>query len=230
MDSPAYRFGATLIGSERTRFRLWAPGASAVSLLIENSEPTVMSPSDGGWFVTEVYCGAGIHYRYRVHPDIIVPDPASRLQASDPQDESIVVNHDGYVWHQLDWVGRPWHEAIIYELHVGLLGGFAGVTKRLPELAALGITAIELMPIGDFPGPRNWGYDGTDLCAGCELWNAGRTESSRRYGTWIGNDGFPGRRIQSLRSRRKLSRTLCRHLLRPGTSDALGQRNQLPFR
>ena len=65
-----------------------------------------------------------------------------------------------YHWQHTTWQGRPWHEAVIYELHVGVLGGYAGVEQHLPRLAELGVTAIELMPLAQFPGERNWGYDG----------------------------------------------------------------------
>ena len=84
----------------------------------------------------------------------------ARAQAGDVHDYSIVVDPTAYHWKLPDWRGRPWHESVIYELHCGLLGGFAGVARELPRLAALGITAVELMPIADFPGRRNWGYDG----------------------------------------------------------------------
>lgn len=113
-----------------------------------------------GWFETEAECGVGARYRYRVSENLAVPDPASRAQAGDVHDASIVCSPNTYYWKHKDWTGRPWHEAVVYEAHAGALGGFAGVTEKLPELAALGITAIELMPIADFPGPRNWGYDG----------------------------------------------------------------------
>jgi maltooligosyltrehalose trehalohydrolase len=165
MERPDYRFGATLVAPDTTRFRFWAPGASSVSVVIGDVESAIMSQLENGWFVTELRCGAGTRYRFEVHPGVIVPDPASRLQAGDPHDESVVVDHDTYNWRQSGWLGRPWHEAVIYELHVGLLGGFSGVMKHLPDLAALGITAIELMPIADFPGPRNWGYDGVLIYA-----------------------------------------------------------------
>ncbi len=114
----------------------------------------------GGWHAAVVDCGAGTQYRYRVQPDLAVPDPASRFQAGDVHAASVVVDPDAYSWRHKDWRGRLWHEAVIYELHVGLCGGFAGVTARLPDLAALGVTVIELMPIAEFPGTRNWGYDG----------------------------------------------------------------------
>jgi maltooligosyltrehalose trehalohydrolase len=162
-------FGAELIASDRTRFRIWAPSVDAITLVIEGDSTTArevaMRASGAGWFECEEACGAGTHYRYRVKPPtggdaVLVPDPASRAQAGDVHDASIVVDAQAYAWSHDDWRGRAWCETVIYELHVGLLGGFAAVEKLLPDLALLGITAIELMPIADFAGPRNWGYDG----------------------------------------------------------------------
>jgi maltooligosyltrehalose trehalohydrolase len=89
-----------------------------------------------------------------------VPDPASRAQDGDLDRHSVVVDPLAYQWQQTSWQGRPWSEAVIYELHVGALGGYAQVEEHLPRLADLGITAIELMPLAQFPGDRNWGYDG----------------------------------------------------------------------
>jgi maltooligosyltrehalose trehalohydrolase len=118
-----------------------------------------MQPEDDGWFSLEATAGAGAHYRFRLD-DIAVPDPASRAQAGGIHGWSVVVDPGAYEWRAPDWRGRPWEEAVIQEVHPGVLGGFAGVMQRLPELADLGITAIELMPIGAFGGTRNWGYDG----------------------------------------------------------------------
>ena len=75
-------------------------------------------------------------------------------------DPSVVVDPRRYAWRNTAWRGRPWRETVLYELHAGVLGGFRGVARELPRLAALGITAVELMPVNDFPGLRNWGYDG----------------------------------------------------------------------
>jgi maltooligosyltrehalose trehalohydrolase len=160
MSSFNYSFGAQLVAPDRTRFRLWAPGRQQVSVEIEGVPPVAMRPLGDGWFETEAACGAGTRYRYRVSEDLAVPDPASRLQAGDVHDASIVCHPETYNWQHRDWTGRPWHETVLYELHAGALGGFAGVTEKLPALAELGITAVELMPVADFPGPRNWGYDG----------------------------------------------------------------------
>lgn len=154
------RSGATLVDSDHTRFRLYAPAEPHVNLEADGGPPVVMTRRHGGWFEADTRYGAGTRYRYRLANGLAVPDPASRAQAGDVHDHSIVVDPTAYHWKHPDWRGRPWHESVIYELHCGLLGGFAGVARELPRLAALGITAVELMPINDFPGRRNWGYDG----------------------------------------------------------------------
>ncbi|TFV96569.1 malto-oligosyltrehalose trehalohydrolase [Oxalobacteraceae bacterium OM1] len=161
MSTSDFTFGAQLIGANRTRFRLWAPNMKAVSLEVEGMADLVaMEARDDGWFEVETGCGQGAHYRFHISKDLAVPDPASRLQAGDVHDASVVYDPNNYDWQHDEWKGRPWHETVLYELHVGAFGGFAGVTARLQALAAQGFTAIELMPIADFPGPRNWGYDG----------------------------------------------------------------------
>lgn len=163
--STAPWFGANLLGPERTRFALWAPDCAKVTLEIAGHAGIPMRAEAGGRFVAEAPCGAGARYRYRIRPDLAVPDPASRAQAGDVHDPSLVVDPRSYAWQHPGWRGRPWHETILYELHAGVMGGFAGVERALPELAELGITAVELMPIAAFPGRRNWGYDGVLLYA-----------------------------------------------------------------
>ena len=154
-------WGAQLLpDGARTRFRLWAPSCEAVELEIAGREPLPMPASGEGWFEAEVPVGAGAQYRFRVSPDLAVPDPASRLQAGDVHDDSVVVDPRAYRWRHADWMGRPWHETVLYEVHAGTMGGFRGVMRDLPRLRDLGVTAVELMPITDFSGSRNWGYDG----------------------------------------------------------------------
>jgi maltooligosyltrehalose trehalohydrolase len=152
-------FGANIVDRDRIRFRLWAPAQQDVSVQIEGGQTWPMQQR-GGWFEAEISCAPGAAYRYRLGSGLEVPDPASRAQAKDVHGPSVVVDPASYRWRHPDWRGRPWHEAVIYELHAGVFGGFAGVQAALPALKALGITAIELMPINDFPGNRNWGYDG----------------------------------------------------------------------
>jgi len=156
----ALPFGATLLDDGRVCFRLWAPGQTAVAVAIEDNTVLPMHPTGDGWFEATTTCPAGTQYRYRLADGTLVPDPAARAQADDVHGPSIVVDPRAYRWHNPGWIGRPWRETVLYELHAGVLGGFAGVARDLPRLADLGITAVELMPVNDFPGRRNWGYDG----------------------------------------------------------------------
>ena len=153
------RFGATVLANDRTRFRLWAPGVTAVGVEIDGQSHPMM-PQPDGWFETEARCGAGAAYQYRLPSGQAVPDPASRAQADDVHGPSLVVDPEAYRWRHPDWKGRPWPETVLYELHPGTCGGFAGIQADLGRLADLGVTAVELMPISDFSGTRNWGYDG----------------------------------------------------------------------
>jgi maltooligosyltrehalose trehalohydrolase len=152
--------GAIMLDAQHTRFALWAPDAFYVSVELEDGNSIAMLPQADGWFEVEIKCPAGTRYRYNIDGERDVPDPASRAQASDVHGWSLVVDPLAYTWQHANWHGRPWHEAVIYELHVGALGGYAEVEKHLPRLAELGVTAIELMPLAQFPGERNWGYDG----------------------------------------------------------------------
>ncbi|MDQ8033463.1 MAG: malto-oligosyltrehalose trehalohydrolase [Bordetella sp.] len=161
MSTSTPGFGAWVQPDGRTRFRLWAPSAPpTLALEIEGRAPIPLVPDAEGYAETVVDCGPGTRYRYRLDDDTLVPDPASRLQDGDVHDASVVVAPDQYAWRHPDWRGRPWEDTVIYEVHPGLAGGYAGLAARLPALAAMGVTMIELMPIADFPGPRNWGYDG----------------------------------------------------------------------
>lgn len=153
------RHGAHLLDATSARFALWAPDARSVSLQLEQQPAVELLPEADGWFTGLAPCQAGDRYRYRIDDTLQVPDPASRYQPEGVQGPSQVVDTTSYPWRH-PWQGRPWHEAVIQELHVGLLGGYAGVMRELPRLAEIGITAIELMPLGAFPGTRNWGYDG----------------------------------------------------------------------
>lgn len=152
-------WGASPISPDRARFRIWAPACDSVTLELESAKLDMLREPDG-WFTVEGDAPAGTRYRYRLDPELAVPDPASRFQSGGVHGWSVVVDHGSYQWRTNDWRGRPWEEAVIQEVHVGTLGGFSGVAARLPALADLGITAIELMPIGAFGGDRNWGYDG----------------------------------------------------------------------
>ncbi|WP_447553813.1 malto-oligosyltrehalose trehalohydrolase [Vreelandella sp. EE22] len=155
--------GAQVMDASLTRFVFWAPDADRVELEVEGLESVAMEKSDDGCVSAELPCGHGARYRYRVFSDggdQRVPDPAARAQLGDVDGPSVVIDPNHYPWRHPEWQGRPWQETVLYELHVGALGGFEGVRQRLPYLQKLGITAIELMPVAEFPGARNWGYDG----------------------------------------------------------------------
>ncbi|HEY4135119.1 MAG TPA: malto-oligosyltrehalose trehalohydrolase [Alphaproteobacteria bacterium] len=153
-------FGASLIGEGRTRFRLWGPAQARIDLVVDGGAPIPMQRAADGWHEVEAECGPGARYLYALPDGARFPDPASRAQADDVGGPSLVVDPRAYAWRTPGWRGRPWHEAVLYELHVGLFGGFAGTMAELPRLAELGVTAVELMPVAEFPGGRNWGYDG----------------------------------------------------------------------
>lgn len=160
-------FGAEVLDDGRVQFRFWAPGATRVDLCLEERPGETMLPMSArpkGWFgLTTDRAGPGSRYRYCIDGGQRVPDPASRFQPEDVHGPSEVVDPRSWQWTDSHWQGRPWEGAVIYELHVGTFspeGSFAAVAQRLDYLADLGATAIELMPIADFPGARNWGYDG----------------------------------------------------------------------
>jgi maltooligosyltrehalose trehalohydrolase len=165
-------FGAECRPDGSVRFRLWAPAAQQVEICLTNAHLSLrisLDRLDNGWFelVTEA-ASVGSKYKFRIDDGQEVPDPASRFQPQDVHGPSEVINPDIFQWNDSDgkgvrWRGRPWQEAVIYELHVGAFtpqGTFAAAGERLDYLAELGVTALELMPVSDFPGQRNWGYDG----------------------------------------------------------------------
>ena len=164
-------FGAQ-ITKAGVRFRLWAPGSQHVTLCLEGEhhEPILpMMKQEDGWFeLTVHHAGPGTQYRFEVNEGMRVPDPASRWNPDDVHGASEVIDPSAFQWQDDTWQGRPWEEAVVYELHVGTFtpeGTFAGVLKKLDYLVKLGVTAIELMPVADFPGQRDWGYDGALLFA-----------------------------------------------------------------
>ncbi|WP_185732251.1 malto-oligosyltrehalose trehalohydrolase [Burkholderia sp. Bp8963] len=153
-------FGATAVDAGHTRFRLWAPASRTAAVELHGATAIAMTAVGDGWFETVAPCGAGTLYRYRLDGGLAVPDPASRFQPYDVHGPSQVIDPAAYRWRYDTWRGRPWHETVLYELHVGACGGYPRVERRLAALAALGVTALELMPVNAFPGTRNWGYDG----------------------------------------------------------------------
>ena len=154
--------GAVPAGGGVTRFRVWAPRASSVA--VETAGGISPLAEEGlGVFAGEAAAVAGDDYRFVLDGEHRYPDPCSRFQPEGVRGPSRVVDPGGFAWSGGDWTGLSREELVIYELHVGTFtpeGTFAAAAARLPELRALGVTAIELMPVATFPGERNWGYDG----------------------------------------------------------------------
>src|SRR6478736_7321375 len=143
-------------------FRLWAPGARRVDLLLDRRH--AMQRRQDGWYVADIAgLPVGSTYKFRIDDEIDVPDPASAFQPEDVFGPSEVIDHDSFAWRAKDWRGRPWEETVLIETHVGTFtrdGTYRAMTDKLDHLVATGITALELMPLADFAGRRGWGYDG----------------------------------------------------------------------
>ena len=157
-----YRFGPVLEDGFTT-FRLWAPKQNRIDILIEGRSPKPMRRDDDGWHAVDLaWTGAGMRYRFVLEDGTEVPDPASRHQPLDVHGPSEIIDPGIYQWKCPDWAGRPWTEMVIYELHMGTFteaGTFRAAIEKLDHLKALGVTAIQIMPVADFAGSRNWGYD-----------------------------------------------------------------------
>ncbi|RYH62366.1 MAG: malto-oligosyltrehalose trehalohydrolase, partial [Alcaligenaceae bacterium] len=155
-------------GNERL-FSLWAPAAKTVALIhgetggAEKSTATPAVVGTKGWWHARVQAlEPGTAYQWQIDDALKVPDPASRYNPEGPHQPSRVTDSQAYQW-RTDWHGRPWHELVFYELHVGSFtpeGTYNAAVAHLPRLAALGFTAIELMPLATFAGDWGWGYDG----------------------------------------------------------------------
>ncbi len=169
----AYRhFGAQLRREGGVDFRLWAPKARQVALKLASEAtegetrvlPAHEDPDAPGFHVLTVReAGAGTRYCWQIDGELDVPDPASRSNPDGVHGFSEVMAPDHFDWQHTAWRGRPWHETVFYEIHIGAFtpeGSYAAAQARLPELAALGITAVQLMPLASYPGRFGWGYDG----------------------------------------------------------------------
>ncbi|PSC06268.1 malto-oligosyltrehalose trehalohydrolase [Alsobacter soli] len=156
-------FGAR-VTPDGVRFRIWAPKQPKLRLILENADPVPMVAEPGGWLSAFAPgLRAGARYGFLTADGTRIPDPASRFQPEDVHGPSEVVDPAAFRWRVNDWTGRPWEDCVLYELHVGAFtpeGTFRAAIGKLDHVARLGATAIELMPVGDFGGVRNWGYDG----------------------------------------------------------------------
>ncbi|WP_270935912.1 malto-oligosyltrehalose trehalohydrolase [Falsiroseomonas oryzae] len=158
-------FGAQPLPGAGVRFRVWAPSQRSIGLKLDGSaEALPMRRDDAGWHDATVETARpGARYRFVLADGRRLADPASRCQPEGVHGPSQVVDPTAHGWTDAGWRGRPWHQAVITELHVGAFtpaGTFRAAIERLDHLATLGVTAIELMPVGAFPGRFGWGYDG----------------------------------------------------------------------
>ncbi|EML9043100.1 malto-oligosyltrehalose trehalohydrolase [Enterobacter cloacae] len=162
------QWGAEFISGDVVRFRVWAEGQQQLTLrLAERDLP--MTAVGNGWFQIDVPgVTHGTEYQFVLQDGMAVPDPASRAQKGDVNGPSVVIDPGRYQPINPDWAGRPWEETVIYELHIGTFtpqGTFRAAIDKLPYLAELGITQLEVMPVSQFGGSRGWGYDGVLLYA-----------------------------------------------------------------
>jgi maltooligosyltrehalose trehalohydrolase len=174
-----YPIGAEPIGPDQTDFRVWAPKTQHVDLVLEenaakDSQRTfhALKPEEGGYFSGSVNAGAGTRYWFRANNNLY-PDPASRFQPDGPHGASCIVDPARFRWTDSHWPGVTLKGQIIYEMHIGTFtneGTWHAAAQQLDELARIGITVIEMMPVADFPGKFGWGYDGVDLFAPSHLY------------------------------------------------------------
>jgi maltooligosyltrehalose trehalohydrolase len=177
-----YPIGVEWVGENQTHFRVWAPKARELDVVVEygpNSQRTFhpLSPEPGGYFSGALDVGVDTRYWFRVNSgEKFYPDPASRFQPEGPHGPSCIIDPRQFQWTDSQWPGPAatgLKGQIIYEMHIGTFtkeGTWRAATEQLAELARIGITVVEMMPIADFPGKFGWGYDGVNLFAPSHLY------------------------------------------------------------
>jgi malto-oligosyltrehalose trehalohydrolase len=156
------KWGPKALPNGTFRFQLWAPVERSVSLRL-NGVDLSMERSQDGWHRLDTRAAYGDTYAFVLEDGRLVSDPASRQQAGPLEGPSVLTDPDSYAWLNTAWTGRPWEETLVYEIHIGTFtrqGTFLSALEKLDYLAALGFTAVEIMPLAHFPGKRGWGYDG----------------------------------------------------------------------
>jgi maltooligosyltrehalose trehalohydrolase len=171
------------VAAEGVDFRVWAPRRSRVEVVLDGGVVETLEPEPGGYFRGLIEnAGAGSRYRFRLDGGVTVPDPASRFQPDGPHGPSEVIDPATFEWSDAGWRGALMTNAIMYELHVGTFtpeGTWRAAAEALPQLADLGISILEIMPVADFPGRFGWGYDGVNLFAPTRLY--GRPDDFRAF-------------------------------------------------
>lgn len=169
--------GAEVQPGGGVHFRVWAPAATRIAVALEGGSVHALTAEPDGYFSGFVAAaGVGTRYRFRLDgQDNALPDPASRCQPDGPHGASQVVDPARFAWSDTGWRGVPRERLVIYEMHIGTFtpeGTWEAAAHHLPALVELGITAVEMMPIAEFPGKFGWGYDGVDLFAPTRLYGA----------------------------------------------------------
>lgn len=179
--------GADLLDAGGVRFRVWAPQRRSVAVVLESgpgspAEIELEREANGYFSARLAQAGRGTRYRYRLDGDKAYPDPASRYQLEGPHGSSEVIDPRDFQWSDQTWKGLRLKGQVFYEMHVGTFtveGTWAAAARELPALGELGVTAVEIMPVADFPGRFGWGYDGTSLFAPSHLY--GTPDDFRRF-------------------------------------------------
>ena len=183
MTPRKYPVGAEVLQEGGVSFRVWAPRRHSVDLELDDGTTVPLQPETGGYFSGVVpQAGHGTRYRFRLDQGDAFPDPASRFQPEGPHGPSQAIDPARFQWTDAAWQGVPLRGQVIYEMHAGTFtreGTWQAARRELPELARLGITAIELMPIADFPGDFGWGYDGVGWFAPVKLY--GEPDDLRQF-------------------------------------------------
>jgi maltooligosyltrehalose trehalohydrolase len=172
--------GAEVLGTAGVDFRIWAPRRRRAEVVLETDDGAVavqLASTKGGYFSRLVAAArAGMRYRFRLDGEpTLYPDPASRFQPEGPHGPSQIVDASAFPWSDRDWQGIGPRGQVIYEMHIGTFtqaGTWEAAARQLPQLAALGVTVLEIMPLADFAGRFGWGYDGVNLFAPCRLYGA----------------------------------------------------------
>src|SRR4051812_41557912 len=176
-----YPIGAELTGENQTHFRVWAPKARELDVVLQDAAEAkpkfcALTAEPGGYFSGAANARSGARYSFRVNgTENFYPDPASRFQPDGPHGSSCIVDPTKFRWSDADWGGLKLKGQVYYEMHIGtftLEGTWRAAVEQLPELARIGITTIEMMPVAEFPGRFGWGYDGVDLYAPVHIYGA----------------------------------------------------------